>query len=105
MMAHSIRRLSPVNDAQVHGLAELLIDCVAGGASVMLHASAAAAKGRGFLAARGRRGGSGRTGVSKMLVHRRARRRGLGAALLLAAESVAGDPGVRSAAARHRTLD
>jgi GNAT superfamily N-acetyltransferase len=46
-----------------------------------------------------------RADLSKMLVHRRARRRGLGAALLLAAESVAGDPGLRSAAARHRTLD
>ena len=34
MIPHTIRRLSTVDDAQVHGLAELLIDCVEGGASV-----------------------------------------------------------------------
>jgi GNAT superfamily N-acetyltransferase len=122
MMAHSIRRLSPVNDAQVHGLAELLIDCVAGGASVSFmhplplqkavdfwrHVAAGVAQGeRALLVAEDVQGIVGtvqlvfgqpenqphRADLSKMLVHRRARRRGLGAALLQAAESVARECG------------
>ena len=36
--ATAIRRLLTVTDRQVEALAELLIDCVDGGASVMLHA-------------------------------------------------------------------
>ena len=30
IMAHAVRRLSAVTDAQIRGLAELLIDCVEG---------------------------------------------------------------------------
>jgi GNAT superfamily N-acetyltransferase len=118
MMAHAVRRLSAVTDAQIQGLAELLIDCVAGGASVsFMHplsmtkaldfwrqVAAGVAQGeRALLVAEDARGTVGtvqlvfgqpenqphRADLSKMLVHRRARRRGLGAALLQEAESVA----------------
>jgi len=122
MMAHAVRRLSAVTDAQIQGLAELLIDCVEGGASVsFMHplpmakaldfwrqvATGAAQGERALLIAEDAQGPVGtvqlvfgqpenqphRADLSKMLVHRRARRRGLGAALLREAESVARDCG------------
>jgi GNAT superfamily N-acetyltransferase len=122
IMAHAVRRLSAVNDAQVQGLAELLIDAVEGGASVSFMHPLSMAKALDFWrqvaagVARGERalllaedaGGTvgtvqlvfgqpenqpHRADLSKMLVHRRARRRGLGAALLREAESVARECG------------
>ena len=122
MMPHTIRRLSTVDDAQVHGLAELLIDCVEGGASVSFmhplpvqkavdfwrHVADGVAQGeRALLVAEDTQGTVGtvqlvfgqpenqphRADLSKMLVHRRARRRGVGAALLRAAENVARECG------------
>jgi len=117
-----VRRLPAVTEAQVLGLAELLIDCVDGGASVSFmhplplakaenfwrHIAAGVARGeRALLVAEDDRGINGtvqlvldqpenqphRADLSKMLVHRRARRQGLGAALLHAAEDVARDCG------------
>jgi GNAT superfamily N-acetyltransferase len=122
MLAHAVRRLSAVTDAQVQGLAELLIDCVEGGASVSFMHPLSMAKAldfwrqvaggvaqgeRALLVAEDAQGPVGtvqlvfgqpenqphRADLSKMLVHRRARRRGLGAALLREAESVARDCG------------
>ena len=114
--ANAVRRLWRVTEAQVQGLAEVLIDCVEGGASVsFMHplpmtqaiefwrrvADAVARGERALLVAGDARGVVGtvqlvldqpenqphRADLSKMLVHRRARRRGLGAALMWAAES------------------
>ncbi len=119
---HIIQRLPTLSDAQVRGLAELLIDCVEGGASVsFMHplplakavnfwrgVAAAVAEGkRALLVAKDATGIAGtvqlildqpenqphRADLSKMLVHRRSRRRGLGAALLRAAENLAQDCG------------
>jgi GNAT superfamily N-acetyltransferase len=107
-----------VSDGQVAALADLLIDCVEGGASVsFMHplpreraaafwneVAAAVARGeRALLVAQDAQGIAGtvqllleqpenqphRADVAKMLVHRRARRRGLGAALMGAAEDAA----------------
>jgi GNAT superfamily N-acetyltransferase len=118
----TIQRLHAVTAAQVRGLAELLIDCVDGGASVgFMHplplskamdfwrrvAEGVARGERALLVAEDAAGPVGtvqlildqpenqphRADLSKMLVHRRARRRGLGAALLRAAENVARDCG------------
>lgn len=118
----AIRRLWEISDAQAQSLAELLIDCVEGGASVsFMHRlpldKAAAfwrrvgdgvARGeRALLVAEDERGIVGtvqlvldqpdnqphRADLAKMLVHRRARRRGLGAALMRAAEHMARDCG------------
>jgi GNAT superfamily N-acetyltransferase len=117
-----IRRLLAVDDAQIEGLSDLLIDCVAGGASVSFMHPLAQAKGKAFWrrvaadVAAGRRAllvAEDQTGIvgtvelmldqpenqphradlSKMLVHRRARRQGIGAALMRAAESMAVDCG------------
>jgi GNAT superfamily N-acetyltransferase len=114
----SLRRLDAVDEAQLGELADVLIDCVAGGASVsFMHplerdralgfwrrvARAVAAGERALIVAADERGLCGtvqlvleqpenqphRADVAKMLVHRRARRRGLGAALMRAAESTA----------------
>jgi GNAT superfamily N-acetyltransferase len=114
----SLRRLHALDDAQINGLAEVLIDCVEGGASVsfmhpLTHARAVAfwqrvAQGvaageRALLVAEDAQGLCGtvqlvlnqpenqphRADLAKMLVHRRARRRGLGAALMQAAEATA----------------
>ena len=116
--AFTIRRLLAVDDAQVDALAEVLIDCVEGGASVsfmlpLTHARATAfwrrvARGvesgdRALLIAEDAQGICGtvqlvfelpenqphRGDLAKMLVHRRARRQGLGAALVTAAEATA----------------
>jgi GNAT superfamily N-acetyltransferase len=110
-----IRRLQAVDEAQVEGLADLLIDCIDGGASVsFMHplapakaqafwrrlAAGVAAGERALLVAEDDAGIVGtvqlvleqpenqphRADLSKMLVHRRVRRRGLGAALMDAAE-------------------
>jgi GNAT superfamily N-acetyltransferase len=120
--AWSLRRLHAVDDAQIDGLAEVLIDCVEGGASVsFMHplsrdravafwcrvAQGVAAGERALLIAEDARGLCGtvqlvldvpenqphRADLSKMLVHRRARRQGLGAALVRAAEATARDCG------------
>jgi GNAT superfamily N-acetyltransferase len=117
-----IRHLDSVTEPQLHELALLLIDCVEGGASVSFmhplpHAKALAfwrgvadgvARGeRALLVAEDAHGIVGsvqlvlaqpenqphRADLSKMLVHRRARRRGIGAALLRAAERVAEESG------------
>jgi GNAT superfamily N-acetyltransferase len=116
--AWSLRRLHSLDDAQIDGLADVLIDCVEGGASVsFMHpltrdravafwrrvAQGVAAGQRALLVAEDSRGLCGtvqlafdlpenqphRADLSKMLVHRRARRQGLGAALMQAAEAVA----------------
>lgn len=118
----SVRRLHSVNEAQVEGLADLLIDCVEGGASVsFMHpltreravafwrkvARGVAAGERALVVAEDAQGICGtvqlvldvpenqphRADLCKMLVHRRARRHGLGAALVRAAEAMALDCG------------
>jgi GNAT superfamily N-acetyltransferase len=117
-----IRRLTDVSAAQIRGLAELLIDCVAGGAGVSFQHPLSPAKAEAFWSgvaadvARGDRAlliaedASGivgtvqlalaqpenqphRADLAKMLVHRRARRQGLGTALMVAAEQVARECG------------
>ena len=118
----AIRRLNAVAETHIRGLAEVLIDCVDGGASVSFmhplslakamdfwrHVAAAVVQGkRALLVAEDAEGVAGtvqlildqpenqphRADLSKMLVHRRARRRGLGAALLRAAEDLGRDCG------------
>ena len=118
----SLRRLYALDDAQIDGLADVSIDCVDGDASVgFMHpltrdhavafwrrvAQAVAAGDRALLVAEDARGVCGtvhvvlaqpenqphRADVTKMLVHRRARRQGLGAALMRAAEATARDCG------------
>jgi len=118
----AIRRLRSVDDAQIEALAELLIDCIDGGASVSFMHPLARAKADGFwrevaagvaagqralLVAEDAAGIVGtvqlvldqpenqphRADLAKMLVHRRARRRGLGEALMRAAEQTARDCG------------
>ena len=116
--AWSVRRLREVDDAQIDALAGVLIDCVEGGASVsFMHplardravafwrrvAQGVAAGERALLVAEDAIGLCGtvqlvfdlpenqphRADLSKMLVHRRVRRQGLGAALMRAAEATA----------------
>jgi GNAT superfamily N-acetyltransferase len=118
----SLRRLHALDDAQIDELAGVLIDCVEGGASVsFMHplprdravafwrrvAQGVAAGERALLVAEDARGLCGtvqlmldqpenqphRADLSKMLVHRRARRQGLGAALMRAAEATARECG------------
>ncbi len=120
--AWSVRRVHALDDAQIEELATVLIDCVDGGASVsFMHplsreravafwrrvAQGVAAGERALLVAADARGLCGnvqlvldqpenqphRAELSKMLVHRRARRQGLGAALMRAAEATARDCG------------
>jgi GNAT superfamily N-acetyltransferase len=115
-----IRRLQSVDDTQIEALADLLIDCIDGGAGVsFMHplapakaqafwrrvAASVAAGERALLVAEDDTGIVGtvqlvlaqpenqphRADLSKMLVHRRARRQGLGAALMRAAEQMARD--------------
>jgi GNAT superfamily N-acetyltransferase len=114
--------LHTVEEAQIEGLADVLIDCVEGGASVSFMlpltrdravafwrrvAHGVAAGERALLVAEDERGLCGtvqlvldqpenqphRADLSKMLVHRRARRHGLGAALMRAAETTARECG------------
>ena len=118
----SLRRLHALDDAQIDALAGLLIDCVEGGASVsFMHpltrdramafwrrvAQGVAAGERALLVAEDAQGVCGtvqlvldqpenqphRADLAKMLVHRRARRQGLGAALMGAAEATARECG------------
>jgi GNAT superfamily N-acetyltransferase len=114
----TVRRLETVGDAEVEQLAKVLVDCIDGDAGVsFLHpldpekarafwrqvAAGVHAGERALLVAEDGEGIAGtvqlvlaqpenqphRADLAKMLVHRRARRRGLGAALLLAAEETA----------------
>jgi GNAT superfamily N-acetyltransferase len=120
--AWSVRRLHAIDDAQIDALAGVLIDCVEGGASVsFMHpltrdravafwrrvAQGVAAGERALLVAEDAQGLCGtvqllldvpenqphRADLAKMLVHRRARRCGLGAALMRAAEATARECG------------
>jgi GNAT superfamily N-acetyltransferase len=119
---YTIRHLQNVTDAEVQDLSGVLIDCVDSGASVSFMSPLSVAKASAFWyrvadgVARGERvlliaedaGGimgtvqlildqpenqPHRADLSKMLVHPRARRRGVGAALLLAAEGLARELG------------
>jgi GNAT superfamily N-acetyltransferase len=114
----TLRRLETVSDEQLNQLAEVLVDCVAGGASVsfmhpLSHANAIAfwqrvaaevtLGKRALLVAEDAAGICGtvqllfdlpenqphRADLAKMLVHPRVRRQGLGAALMRAAEEAA----------------
>ena len=118
----SVRRLGAVSETEIDGLTEVLMDCVEGGASVsFMHpltreravefwrrvAQAVAAGDRALLVAEDAEGLCGtvqlifdlpenqphRADLAKMLVHRRARRRGLGSALMRAAEATARECG------------
>jgi GNAT superfamily N-acetyltransferase len=118
----TIRRLGVVDDTQVEGLADLLVDCVNDGASVGFMAPLArekavafwrrvadgvAAGDRAILIAEDPTGIVGtvhlilalpenqphRADLTKMLVGPAARRRGIGAALMEAAEEMARDCG------------
>jgi GNAT superfamily N-acetyltransferase len=118
-----IRSLPAIGERELRGLSDVLIDCVEGGASVsfMLPMSRSKADtfwrrvadsaARGELVVLAAEDGQGkivgtvqviwaqpenqphRGDLAKMLVHRRARRRGIGAALLAAAERAALDAG------------
>jgi GNAT superfamily N-acetyltransferase len=118
----SLRRLCAVGAPQIDGLADLLIDCVDGGASVsFMHpltreratafwrsvGKGVEAGARALLIAEDTVGICGtvqlvldlpenqphRADLAKMLVHRRTRRQGLGSALVRAAEATARDCG------------
>jgi GNAT superfamily N-acetyltransferase len=118
----SLRRLYALDDAQIGQLADVTIDCVDGGASIgFMHpltreraiafwrrvADGVARGERALLVAEDERGICGtvqlllempdnqphRADLMKMQVHRRARRRGLGEALMRAAESTARECG------------
>ena len=118
----SIHRSPVLDDALIEQLARVLVDCVDGGASVsFMHpltseravafwrrvALGVAAGDRALLVAQDAHGVCGtvqlsfdlpenqphRADVSKMLVHRRVRRQGLGAALIKAAENTARECG------------
>jgi GNAT superfamily N-acetyltransferase len=123
MSEFSVRRLEVLSSREFGGLCEVLIDCVEGGASVSFMHPMTPAKAaefwRGVAAsvARGERAliiaedSAGRVlgtaqaiwaspenqphraDIAKMLVHRRARRLGVGAAVLQAAENAARDSG------------
>jgi GNAT superfamily N-acetyltransferase len=122
ILAWSLRRVHLLDEALIDELAEVLIDCVEGGASVsFMHplprdravafwrrvAQGVASGERALLVAEDAQGLCGtvqlvldqpdnqphRADLSKMLVHRRARRQGLGAALMRAAEATARECG------------
>jgi GNAT superfamily N-acetyltransferase len=113
-----VRRVRAPGDDDIAGLADLLVDCVEGGASVSFMrplsreraiafwtriAQGVAREERALLIAEDAQGICGtvqlvidqpenqphRADVAKMLVHRRARRRGLGEALMRAVETTA----------------
>ena len=117
-----VRRLSSVTPSELDALADVLVDCVEGGASVSFMlpitrdralafwrkvADGVARGERVLLVAEDARGIVGtvqvildqpenqphRADVAKMLVHRRGRRQGLGAALMSAAEREAAREG------------
>jgi GNAT superfamily N-acetyltransferase len=111
-----IRRLQVIGEREIRGLSEVLIDCVEGGASVSFMWPMTVEKARAFWTKAAESAGRGermifvaeddsgaivgtvqlvldlpenqphRCDVSKMLVHRKARRLGVGAALMTAAE-------------------
>ncbi len=114
----SLRRVHAVDSATLSGLADVLIDCVEGGASVSfmlpltreralafwkIVADGVADGERALLVAEDERGVCGtvqlilaqpenqphRADLSKMLVHRRARRHGVGSALMRGAQAMA----------------
>jgi GNAT superfamily N-acetyltransferase len=118
----TLRRLHSLGETQILHLADLLIDCVEGGASVsFMHplareralafwhrvAQGVAADQRAVLVAEDAQGLCGtvqlvldlpenqphRADLAKMLVHRRARRQGVGEALVRAAEATARECG------------
>ncbi len=118
----AVRRLLVPSEAELRGLAEVLVDCVAGGASVSFLAPLERERAlafwrriaddvhrgaRALLVAEDASGILGtaqlvldlpenqphRADLAKMLVHRRARRRGIGDALLRAAEAWARELG------------
>jgi GNAT superfamily N-acetyltransferase len=121
--AIQIRSLQTIGEREIAGLSDVLIDCVEGGASVSFVLPMTRAKAEAFWhgvadsAARGERvvlAAEDATGaivgtvqvllnqpenqphrgdIAKMLVHRRVRRLGVGAALLAAAERSALDAG------------
>jgi GNAT superfamily N-acetyltransferase len=122
MDAIRIRPLETIGDREVDGLSDVLIDCVEGGASVSFMLPMTRAKADAFWrhvadgVARGERvvlaaedagaivgtvqvilaqpeNQPHRGDLAKMLVHRRARRRGIGGALLEAAELSAREAG------------
>ena len=123
MSTFTVRRLQAVDERTLAGLVEVLVDCVEGGASVsfmwpMTRAKAetfwrAVADGlargdRALVVAQDASGGiigtaqaiwapqenqAHRADVAKMLVHRRARRLGVGAAVLAAVEQAAREAG------------
>lgn len=120
-----IRRLDAVGDREIAGLSNVLIDCVEGGASVSFMLPLSRAKADAFWRSSAESAGRGerilivaedqegaivgtvtvilslpenqphRGDVAKMLVHRRARRCGIAAALLAAAEDAAREAGKR----------
>ncbi len=118
----TLRRLHALDQTHIDGLVDVLRDCVDGGASVGFMQSISreraavfwrkiaqdvAAGERALLVAEDAAGICGtvqlilaqpdnqphRADLAKMLVHRRARRQGLGAALMRAAEAIARDNG------------
>lgn len=118
----TLRRVHSLTDAEVDALADVLIDCVEGGASVSFMLPIARATATGFwqkvadgvssgasalIVAEDSEGICGtvqlilaqpenqphRADLSKMLVHRRARRRGVGEALMRMAEETARECG------------
>ena len=118
----SLQRLLAPDEAQIEGLTRVLMDCVEGGASVSFMqpltreragifwrqvADGVVTGERALLIAEDENGICGtvqltlnlpenqphRADLAKMLVHRRARRRGLGAALVRAAEAMAREYG------------
>jgi GNAT superfamily N-acetyltransferase len=120
--AWSVRRVHQLDEVQIDGLADVLIDCVEGGASVSFMSPLTRGRAVAFwhrvgqdvaagecalVVAEDTRGVCGtvqlafaqfenqphRADLLKMLVHRRARRQGLGAALLRAAEATARECG------------
>ena len=122
MAAFTVRRLETMSEADINGLADVLLDVVEGGASVsFMHpftrenaiafwrgvARGVANGERAIVVAEDEQGICGtaqlilalpenqphRADLAKMLVHRRARRRGIGAAVLAAAEDVARELG------------
>ena len=121
-MSYTIRRVDAIDERELAELCDVLLDCVAGGASVNFMAPMSRAKAEAFwrgvaaslaraeralVVAEDAHGIVGtaqavwagpenqphRADIAKMLVHRRARRSGVGAALLAAAERAAGDAG------------
>jgi GNAT superfamily N-acetyltransferase len=123
MQAITVRSLTKLDEREIDDLSNVLLDCVEGGASVSFMFPMTRAKAEGFWrsvatsAARGERvvlaavdeqgaivgtvqvvwaqpeNQPHRGDIAKMLVHRKARRHGVGAALLEAAERVAREAG------------